>query len=94
MYLSLWNSSNSSSLSNNSDITCKLSDKQKNKLTAWLERYRNLYEKWWNYLPNTVIHEITTNIPLTIEDLAQLEGNIMLYLYFIFFEIIIIVISI
>lgn len=73
-------------MSNNSDITCKLSDKQKNKLTAWLERYRNLYEKWWNYLPNTVINEITRNIPLTIEELAQLEGNMILFIYLFIYE--------
>jgi hypothetical protein len=63
-----------------------LSQKQKNKLSAWLECYRKIYPNWWNYLDNTVVDQITHNVPVTIDELAALEGVYIIsftVLYFI-----------
>jgi superfamily II DNA helicase RecQ len=54
--------------------TSMLNSEQRRELISWLEAYRLRWAKWWHYLPNTAITEISECVPQSIEELAEVSG--------------------
>lgn len=51
-----------------------LSNKQKMLLREWLEEFRKIWEKYWNYLPNAAIDAIVDKIPNNIAELSLVNN--------------------
>lgn len=44
------------------------------KLQFWLEDYRRRWSSYWNYLNNMTISNIIESMPMTLKEIAQIEG--------------------
>jgi hypothetical protein len=53
---------------------CLLSKRQQTALKKWLEDYRKRWVSYWNYLSNSMVTEVVQKVPVTMEELALIQG--------------------
>jgi hypothetical protein len=53
---------------------CLLSKRQQAAFKKWLEDYRKRWVSYWNYLSNSMVTEVVQKVPVTMEELALIQG--------------------
>jgi hypothetical protein len=66
--------SGSTGLSAPPQPVCLLSKRQQAALKKWLEDYRKRWVSYWNYLSNSMVTEVVQKVPVTMEELALIQG--------------------